>query len=264
MQDLQQLVDPLHIEDLRNGSHPSFFDENEAYDMLIVRLPVLNKGFETHSSGFILTPEKSYMYDPDENRFEELMSRFEGPYTILDKLIDRLLRSFGKYQDAIADMEESLYADKMTEDFMTRWLGLKQDIVRIERILLRTSQTLQEMIDHYEGLEGFPINNYIDLHEHIERIQRSSTLQLSKLDYVYSFYNTRTNEKMNRLIYLLTIISAIFLPLNLLVGFFGMNTTGLPFTQEGGYGTFGAVTLMSCMVILTTIGVYVWRRNVER
>lgn len=68
--------------------------------------------------------------------------------------------------------------------------------------------------------EGFPVNHYLDLHEHCERLYRSVALQLAKLDYLYNFYNTRTNEKMNRLIFFLTIISAIFLPLNLFVGFF--------------------------------------------
>ena len=40
MERLEQLIDALHLEDLRNDLHPSIFDENETYDMLIVRLPV--------------------------------------------------------------------------------------------------------------------------------------------------------------------------------------------------------------------------------
>ena len=37
---------------------------------------------------------------------------------------------------------------------------------------------------------------------------------------------------MNKNIYYLTIISGIFLPLTLITGFFGMNTGGLPLTNN--------------------------------
>lgn len=204
--------------------------------MIIIRLPLIANTLKTNSCGFILTSDKSYFYDKKEKSFQELASRFVAPYKLLDKMISRLLKSFGKYQDRTADMEEVLYEDSSAEDFMTNCLGLKRDILRIERILQRTSEAFQEVTSHYADAENFPMNSYVDLDEHTERIQRLASLQLSKLDYIYNFYNARTNEKMNRLIYFLTIISAIFLPFNLVVGFFGMNTRGLPFSQ-GNYGT---------------------------
>jgi Mg2+ and Co2+ transporter CorA len=54
---------------------------------------------------------------------------------------------------------------------------------------------------------------------------------------------------MNSTIYTLTIISAIFLPLNLLVGFFGMNTQGM-FLSENINGTFIITTLLFIMFIV--------------
>jgi len=262
MNDVKELIDSLHLEDIRNDIHPSFFDENEEYDMLIIRLPIIANALEIHSYGFILATEKSYYYDKSKKEFEELSSRFEGPYKFLDKLCDRLVKSFETYKDAIADMEEVLYVDKAPDDFMTKWLGLKRDILRIERILMRTSETMKEVIDYYTKEELFPMNSYVDVYEHIERVNRSATLQLSKLDYIYNFYNARTNEKMNKMVYLLTIISAIFLPLNLVVGFFGMNTSGLPFAG-GEFGTLSAIILMLSLVTITSFIVHLWRRKVE-
>jgi magnesium transporter len=84
----------------------------------------------------------------------------------------------------------------------------------------------------------------------LERTLRSATLQLSKLDYLYNFYSAQTNERMNHMIYTLTIISAIFLPLNLVVGFFGMNTSGLPFS-DGSSGTANVIILILFLSILT-------------
>lgn len=262
MKSIESLIDTLHLEDLKNTIHPSFFDENEEYDMLIVRLPMITEGLETSSYGFVLTAERSYYYDKKEQGFKELASRFESPHSFLNKLTDKLLKSFLKYQELVSDMEEVLYEDHATHDFMTKWMGLKRDILRIERILLRTADTMRTFIDYYADIDTFPMNAYVDLHEHIERTHRSATLHLSKLDYIYNFYNARTNEKMNKMVYLLTIISAIFLPLNLVVGFFGMNTSGLPFAG-GDFGTLSAVLLMIFLMLTTSLVVYIWRKRVE-
>jgi magnesium transporter len=119
------------------------------------------------------------------------------------------------------------------------------------------------VISYYEEDEDFPVNSYADLHEHMDRTMRAATLQLAKLDYLYSFYNVRTKEKMNKMINMLTIIAAIFLPLNLVVGFFGMNTSGLPFA-DGTVGTLKAVTLMVSLMLLTSLIIYKWRHKVEK
>lgn len=147
---------------------------------------------------------------------------------------------------------------------MTNWIDIKRDMLLIERILRRTSEMLLLMIQHYQETKDFPINHYIDMHEHMERILHSATHQLSKLDYLYNFYSARANDKMNKMIYILTIISAIFLPLNLLVGFFGMNTSGLPFTSSETGGTLYVVFLMFCLTSVTFFAAVIWHKKTQK
>lgn len=261
MSNVHDLVDNLHIEDLQNETHPSIFDENDGYEMLILRLPVLLDEMQVVSTGFIITPKKSYLYMRDEVEFKALGSRFESPYEILDGMVDELLKAFDGYRDLIGDMEESLYLNRATDSFMNRWLKLKRNIVRIERILTHASSTMDRAIEYYEKCDDFPLNHYLDLHEHLERTLRSASLQLSKLDYIYKFYTTQTNERINRSIFALTIISAIFLPLNLIVGFFGMNTSGLPFSG-GLSGTNSVLILMACLSVITFLAIYFMKRKI--
>lgn len=263
MEHFEQLLDELHIQDLQNKMHPSIFDENDGYDMLILRLPVLAEKLEGQSFGFIIQGENSFLYHRDQKKFEKLDDRFLGPYQIIDPILDALLKSFENYRGMIIDMEELLYEDKST-DFMTNWIDLKRDLLLIERILTRTSEMLLLMIYHYQKITDFPMNNYVDMHEHMERLLNSATHQLSKLDYLYNFYSARSNDKMNKMIYILTIISAVFLPLNLLVGFFGMNTSGLPFTSSETNGTLNVVYLMSSLSILTLVSALLWYKKTQR
>ncbi|TKI69081.1 magnesium transporter [Sulfurimonas crateris] len=261
MSNVHNLVDNLHIEDLQNETHPSIFDENDGYEMLILRLPVLLDEMKVTSTGFIITPENSYLYMRDKKELKPLGSRFEAPYEILDGIVDELLKAFDSYRDLIEDIEESLYLNKATNSFMNRWLKLKRNIVRIERILTHASSTMDETIAYYKKCDDFPLNHYLDLHEHLERTLRSASLQLSKLDYIYKFYTTQTNERINRSIFALTIISAIFLPLNLIVGFFGMNTSGLPFS-DGLSGTNSVLILMVSLSVIAFLAIYFMKRKI--
>jgi magnesium transporter len=231
--------------------------------MLIMRVPVITDTLVGKSIGFILTKEHSYFYNREKASFEKLEGLFMGPYHLVDKIIDKLLKSFLKYQESILDMEETLYANTAGKNFLNNWLVIKLEVLRIERILLKLTQTMDELLEYYKEQSDFPINNYVDIHEHIDRTTRSATLQLSKLDDLYSFYNAKSNDKMNKMIYILTIISAIFLPLNLMVGFFGMNTSGLPFA-EGTNGTSIAISLMFVLGALSMAIVHFWRKKVEK
>jgi magnesium transporter len=252
---IEHHINPLHLEDIRNPEHPSIFDENDAYDLLIIRLPVIADQLIGESYTFLLMDDSSYTYERTEKQFVDLGKRFEGPYKFLDAKIDILLKAFVSYQERIVDMEEALYENQIPSDLMNQWFHLKRNILRIERMLIRSSETFDAFIAYHEKSESFPIDHYVDLHEHTDRLKRSATLQLSKLDYIYNFYGARTNERMNRLVYLLTIISAIFLPLNLIVGFFGMNTSGLPFTQAS-HGTLSVSVIISVLFIAVSVLLY--------
>ena len=95
-----------------------------------------------------------------------------------------------------------------------------------------------------------------DLEEHIDRAYRLSKAALEKLDSLYSFYRAKMDEKMNNIMFVLTIISAIFLPLTLITGFFGMNTTDLPFTQTP-HGTL-KVSLLALVFEIPFV-VWIWK-----
>lgn len=67
-----------------------------------------------------------------------------------------------------------------------------------------------------------------DVQEHIERVlthvRRLESMAENAVQMHFSAQSNRTNEIMRTL----TVLTAIFLPLNLLTGFFGMNFEGLP------------------------------------
>jgi magnesium transporter len=97
-----------------------------------------------------------------------------------------------------------------------------------------------------------------DILEHIERVlthvRRLETSAEGAVQMHFSAQSHRTNSIMRTL----TTLTAIFLPLNLVTGFFGMNFEGLPLIHSltGFWIVFGIM-----LVLGLGASVYFWRKN---
>lgn len=250
----------LHLKDLQNPLHPSTYEEYLDYRILVLRLPEqMSKKSKIHSYGFILSNEGIYYYDKKQGDFTLLSNDLSDLYHFLDDKIDTLMHDIEIVQEKVVSLEESLYK-KFTSPFMDHWHGLKKELARSERVILKAVDILKLFILKSKTSDHFPLNEFNDLHEHLERTLRSNVAANDQLDNLYHYYTLRSNDRMNRSIYILTIISVIFLPLNLVVGFFGMNTGGLPFQHT--MGTFDAFISMIVFAVALTMGV-LWKIKKE-
>jgi magnesium transporter len=251
----------LHLEDLQNPLHPSSYEEHEDYRILILSLPEkLKRKPHLHAYGFIISDTKIYFYDPAIGALTPLDEGLGGMYRLLDEKIDPIMAEIETVSEKIVHLEEALYK-KISQSFMNRWHDLKKELSRSERVLRKAVDVLDRFISKTKESEQFPLNEFSDVHEHLERTLRSVSAANEQLDNLYQYYNLRSSDRLNRSIYLLTVISVIFLPLNLVVGFFGMNTGGLPF-QEHPAGTAYAFVTMILFALILAIGV-MWKIKKE-
>jgi magnesium transporter len=97
-----------------------------------------------------------------------------------------------------------------------------------------------------------------DVLEHIERVlthvRRLESSAETAVQMHFSAQSNRTNDIMRSL----TVLTAIFLPLNLVTGFFGMNFEGLPLihSPRGFWWTFGFM-----LVLGIGLSWFFWRRR---
>lgn len=253
-------IHELHLKDLQNPLHPSMYEEYNNYSILILRIPEqIGKKSKILSYGFILSENRVYYYDKKQDIFVSFVDNLEELYRFLNDKIDSLMHDIEHVQEKVVSLEESLYK-KFTSTFMDHWHELKKELSRSERVLLKAVDILKFFMVKAKPLDTFPLNEFNDLYEHLERILRSNVAVNDQLDNLYHYYTLRSNDRMNRSIYLLTIISVIFLPLNLVVGFFGMNTGGLPFQHP--MGTFDAFISMIVFATLLTVAV-IWKIKKE-
>jgi len=76
----------------------------------------------------------------------------------------------------------------------------------------------------------------VDLFESTTRLCDQISLSAQLVDKLSVFYRNQQNEKMNRALYILTLVSVLFNPIQTLAGVYGMNFENLPeLHYENGY-----------------------------
>jgi len=273
---LEASIHELHLQDLRNPLHPSIYENGDNYNILILRLPELweshttflslrsNESWENkgryHSYSFLLSETNVYQFDRNDNLFIPFNNGLDGMHLFLDQKIDKLLDDLNTAHDKIAFMEENFYKTNFSMP-MIRWHQLKKEITKCERVITKALDVLGLFNHRYITHSHNLYHEFSDLYEHLERCLRAANSANVQLDDLYRYYNMRHNDRMNRSIYILTVVSVIFLPLNLAVGFFGMNTGGLPFHDQP-MGTLYALEAMIIFAIILTLAV-LWKIKKE-
>ena len=226
------------LEDIENKDQPSEFSTFDNYSVLILRLPYIkDDNVDISSYAFYIENNNIYLFDRKEKEFKKL-GDFSDLHKYLDIRIDKIMSKISKLHMEIAKMEDSIYDNDYSN--IKDWLLFKKDLGVIERVVSHAEIAFDRFCKKYK--DDLDLFAYEDLKEHFNRILRLSIAGSEKLDYIYQFYRGAVDEKMNNVMFVLTILSAIFMPLTLVTGFFGMNTGGLPFVNDD-IGTLKVVIL---------------------
>lgn len=123
-------------------------------------------------------------------------------------------------------------------DALDEWPAPRDDAARRERDLLRVRS--RDVLEHIERVLT-----------HVRRLENSAE---SAVQMHFAAQGHRTNRIMRTL----TVLTAIFLPLNLITGFFGMNFEALPLIHSARGFWIAAGLLLTLGVGLSW---YFWRKN---
>ncbi len=244
-------LDPFLLEDIQSPDHPSDCIVREGYTVLILRLPEIQKrevGIVSYA--FVIEGEEIFLYDRETAQLASIGS-FSALNQLLDIKTEELIKEIKQYHYEIDQLEEILYEGHLTNDFMQKWLTYKKDVSLVHRLMFHATLSFELFVAQQKrlNLSSFEELAFADLHEHMGRIRELAKAAMDKLDNLYDFYRAKVDERMNRNVYYLTLLSGIFLPLTLVTGFFGMNTGGLPYGDDP-YGTWKVVGISLVLEVL--------------
>ncbi|TXE88974.1 hypothetical protein FPD38_02635 [Campylobacter volucris] len=134
---------------------------------------------------------------------------------------------------SIEKREMLILENKRVKNFLVKYFMLKVKLGKSHNFV----SSILESCKICYSKQHFLKKNLKTILINLGNLERNIKENIARLESIYTYINTVRNEKINKNIYFLSIMSAIFLPLNLIVGFFGMNTKNL-FLSENDYGTY--------------------------
>lgn len=184
---------------------------------------------------------------------EKNAARFSSPLDIFELLViefQRTLISLVIEMTEELNLIEDFVYDNAPRDERRRLAPVRRTIVRLHRHL-RTVLTLMrraaasdddEMPLGFEDVASRLTGRLESVDHDVYSLQERARLLHEEID-------SKLSSEINRHLYILSIMTALLLPPTLVTGFFGMNTSNLPFSSGGG-GTEYAIGLIVCSMLL--------------
>lgn len=208
------------------------------------------------SDRFIITTRLQPLRSVERARMaiEKNAAKFQRPVDLFELLVVEFQRTL---ISIVMDMTEELNViedfvyDNAPRDERRRLAPVRRTIVRLHRHL-RTLLSLMrraaasdddEMPFGFEEIAGRLTGRLESVDHDVYALQERARLLHEEID-------SKLSSETNRHLYILSLMTAFLLPPTLVTGFFGMNTSNLPFASGSSGGTEYAVALIIASVLL--------------
>ena len=198
-----------------------------------------NIGSKDYRFAFALD-EKGIVFIDDSGKAEKMIDairrtkRWRKPslerflYDFLEQIVENDLSVMERYEGELNRIEDSILNNKGPED-----LGRVNEIHSDIRKLLVHYEQLIDMTQELEENENgfFSEENLRYIHLFMNLLARRHDSAASLRDYtmqVRDLYHAQLEVRQNRIMTLLTVVTTIFMPLTLIVGWYGMNFRYMP------------------------------------
>ena len=179
-----------------------------------------------------------------------------GPGDFLENLADRLAFRMGTVISDVDDTVDELENEVLTEQSYE----LRQKIATVRRTAISMRRYLAPQRDVMARLHNEKVKWLSDMDRmRLREIADITTRYVEDLDAVrdratviQEELNNRLSEQMNKTMYVLSIVTGIFLPLGLLTGLLGINVGGIPGTENPwAFAVF-------CLILVGVAGGQIW------
>ncbi|HEV7282540.1 MAG TPA: magnesium/cobalt transporter CorA [Pirellulaceae bacterium] len=181
-------------------------------------------------------------------------------YLVADATVD----TFFPLVDDIADRVETIEArvveqgDRGDRHDLEEIFKLKRSLVELRRILAPQRDVFGMLAKRGDGrIDDRTAIYFRDVHDHILRIHESVEATRDLLGNALEAYLWAASQRTNEIMKRLTLLSAIFLPLTFITGFFGQNFQHMPWGND--YLLFAMIAL--CLIVPTAMGFFFMRRG---
>ncbi|MDF2615667.1 MAG: Mg2+ transporter protein CorA family protein [Sedimentibacter sp.] len=165
-------------------------------------------------------------------------------YTLLDKMSSKDYEMLSYLEAEIQDVEVDVIEGK-TKDYISDIVNLKKKLLFLKKHYEPLLDIIEDITENTNNvLDGKSIAYFIILFNRIERLNRKVGNLRDYVTQIRESYQAQLDLNLNNTMKLFTVITAIFLPLTLIVGWYGMNFSTMPELHwEYGYSFVIALSI---------------------
>jgi len=246
----------------------SKFESHDGFDFITLNIPdAINKGNKPKRISIYFTSKFLLFISNDSTYMNKLIIQIASektknlsPGKIIRLFFDKLTLNdrfqLEKIEQEISDLEEDLIASKKND--------LVNYLITFRKKLLSLKRYYQELLEIAESIEENE-NGLIDKKElryfkiHTNRVNRLFNGVVNLRDYgsqVREAYQEQLDISLNYVMKIFTVITSIFLPLTLIVGWYGMNLIMPEFKWVYTYPF-----VIGLCLIITSLSLYYFKKN---
>lgn len=168
-------------------------------------------------------------------------------YNFLEQLIYGDLRYLEQLERAISNLEQQVLNDDM-EDFNELMSDLRKDIIDCNHYYSQLEDLGGELVDNEnEFFTEEEIRKFDQFTSRAQRLRDEATMLREYSMQVQELYQSQIDQNMNSTMKTLTVVTIIFVPLQLVTGWYGMNFKFMP-ELASPYGYVGVIAV--CVLIV--------------
>jgi magnesium transporter len=168
-------------------------------------------------------------------------------YLIADAVVDTFFPLLDEIAERIDDIEDAVLGHS-DESQLHDIFRLKRSLVTLRKVISPQRDVFALIAKRSEDRIAERTAIYFrDVYDHLLRIHESVEAARDLLGNALDAYLWSASQRTNEIMKRLTLLSAVFLPLAFITGFFGQNFTDLPY----GSKTLLAAMLVSCALVPT-------------
>ncbi|HEX6243247.1 MAG TPA: magnesium/cobalt transporter CorA [Polyangiales bacterium] len=192
---------------------------------------------------------------------EHVWKRLDGDPALLGRgvdfmyylVVDALVDGNAPVLDLIAEALEVIEDDVLTHPTpaaLSRIFSLKQQLVMMRKVLSPQRDVMAMLSRRGDARISERTSVYFrDVYDHLARTVEAIEANRDLLGNALDAYLSATGQRTNEIMKALAILSAIFMPLTFITGFFGQNFETLPFKSEAlMWGMLGSLVVTPALL----------------
>ncbi len=244
------------------GGGPTKFESDEGYDFMTVSIPpMVGQGQGFHHISILYQPRLLVIVGPRIPVLEAMEKLPHGagagaaePGGLLYYFFDRLTRQdilcLEALEQELSLLEESVMMGAKT-GYLAKIVDLRNRVMTLKRYYVQLLRLCQDLEENENGLlSSRQLKRFRMLTRRVERLLDMADSLRDYVSQVREAYQSQVDINLNNLMKIFTVVTTVFSPLTLIVGWYGMNLKMPESHWEWGYPT---VILLSLAVCLGTV-----------